>query len=70
MKAKAMYLAVAVPKSYIAPSFCKLACKQNLDLRLCFGPSTLGAGANTRLEYINKKWTPHCICRYVAPLSC
>ena len=33
---------------------------------MCFGPSTLGAGAKTRLESRIKKFTPHCICRQVA----
>ena len=28
---------------------------------MCFGPSTLGAGAKTRLESRMKKFTPHCI---------
>ena len=27
---------------------------------MCFGPSTLGAGAKTRLESRIKKFTPHC----------
>ena len=42
-----------------------MACKQNLDLRcvLISDPSTLGAGAKTRLESRIKKFTPHCICR-------
>ena len=30
---------------------------------MCFGLSTLGAGAKTRLESRIKKFTPHCICR-------
>ena len=30
---------------------------------MCFGPSTLGAGAKTRLESRIKKFTPHCIYR-------
>ena len=30
---------------------------------MCFGPSTLGAGAKTRLESRIKKLTPHCVCR-------
>ena len=30
---------------------------------MCFGPSTLGAGAKTRLESRIKKFTPHCVCR-------
>ena len=30
---------------------------------MCFGPSTLGAGAKTRLESRIKKFTPHCGCR-------
>ena len=32
---------------------------------MCFGPSTLGAGAKTRLESRIKKFTPHCIFRYI-----
>ena len=28
---------------------------------MCFGPSTLGAGAKTRLESRIKKFTPHCV---------
>ena len=32
---------------------------------MCFGPSTLGAGAKTRLESRIKKFTPHCVCRTV-----
>ena len=31
---------------------------------MCFGPSTLGAGAKTRLEFRIKKFMPHCVCRY------
>ena len=30
---------------------------------MCFGPSTLGAGAKTRLESRIMKVTPHCVCR-------
>ena len=30
---------------------------------MCFGPSTLGAGAKTCLESRIKKFTPHCVCR-------
>ena len=29
---------------------------------MCFGPSTLGAGAKTRLESRIKEFTPHCVC--------
>ena len=52
-----------ISKSYIAPLFFKMA--QNLDLRcvLISDPSTLGAGAKTRLESRIKKFTPHCVCR-------
>ena len=32
---------------------------------MCFGPSTLGAGAKTCLESRIKKITPHCVCRSV-----
>ena len=34
---------------------------------MCFGPSTLGAGAKTRLESRIKEFTPHCVCRNVSP---
>ena len=30
---------------------------------MCCGPSTLGAGAKTRLESRIKEFTPHCVCR-------
>ena len=42
----------STPHSNIAPLFFKMACKQNLDLRcvLISDPSTLGAGAKTRLH--------------------
>ena len=30
---------------------------------MCFGPSTLGAGAKTCLETKIKKFTSHCVCR-------
>ena len=58
-------------KSNSAPLFFKMACKQNLDLRcvLISDPSTLGAGAKTRLESRIKKFTPHCIYRYTPPSS-
>ena len=38
---------------------------------MCFGPSTLGAGAKTRLESRIKKFTPHCVCRWAkhAPMD-
>ena len=36
---------------------------------MCFGPSTLGAGAKTRLESRIKKFTPHCICRYTFAIA-
>ena len=32
---------------------------------MCFSPSTLGAGAKTRLESRMKEFTPHCICTYM-----
>ena len=32
---------------------------------MCFGPSTLGAGAKTLLESRIKEFTPHCVCRYI-----
>ena len=45
--------------------FFTMACKQNLDLRcvLISDPSTLDAGAQTRLKSRIKKFTPHCVCR-------
>ena len=36
---------------------------------MCFGPSTLGAGAKTRLESRIKTFTPHCVCRYADTLD-
>ena len=55
----------SISNSNIAPLFVKMACKQNLDLRcvLISDPSTLGAGAKTRLESRIKKFTPQCVCR-------
>ena len=49
----------------ITPPVFKMACKQNLDLRcvLISDPSTLGAGAKTRLASRIKTFTPHCVCR-------
>ena len=38
-----------------------LQAKSGFDM--CFGPSTLGAGAKTRLESRIKEITPHCVCR-------
>ena len=57
----------AFSMSSIAPLFFTMA--QNLDLRcvLISDPSTLGAGAKTRLESRIKKFTPRCICRFVSP---
>ena len=57
----------------IAPFFFpKIACKQNLDFRcvLISDPSTLGAGAKTRLESRIKKFTPHCIFRCPRSSQC
>ena len=34
---------------------------------MCFGPSTQGAGAKTRLKSRIKKFTPHCVCRSLNP---
>ena len=31
---------------------------------MCFGLSTLGAGAKTRLESRIKEFTPHCVCAH------
>ena len=46
-----------------APLFCQNGAKSGFEM--CFGPSTLGAGAKTRLESRIKKFTPHCVCRQV-----
>ena len=57
----------SIPNFNMAPLFFKMA--QHLDLRCVLvpapwvGPSTLGAGAKTRLESRIKKFTPHCVCR-------
>ena len=48
--------------SSIASHFFENGTKSGFEM--CFGPSTLGAGAKTRLESRIKKFTPHCICRY------
>ena len=55
-----------ISKSYIAPLFFKMACKQNLDLRcvLISDPSTLGAGAKTRLH------TPKAVTYHEQPHYC
>ena len=47
-------------RSNIAPLF-QNGTKSGFEM--CVGPSTLGAGAKTRLESGLKKFTPHCICR-------
>ena len=54
-------LRASISHSYVAPPFFKMA--QNLDLRcvLISDPSTLGAGAKTRLESRIKKFTLLCI---------
>ena len=49
--------------SYTTPLFFKNGAKSGFEM--CFGPSTLGAGAKTRLESRIKKFTPHCVCRPV-----
>ena len=43
------------------PLFFQNGAKSGFEM--CFGPSTQGAGAKTRLESRIKKFTPHCICR-------
>ena len=55
-----------ISKSYIAPLFFKMACKQNLDLRcvLISDPSTLGAGAKTSLH------TPKAVAYHEQPHYC
>ena len=42
---------------------------ENLDFEMCFGLSTLGAGAKTRLESRIKKFTPHCVCRLTPEIA-
>ena len=44
---------------HIAPFF-QNGAKSGFEM--CFGLSTLGAGAKTRLESRLKKFTPHCVC--------
>ena len=46
------------PKLHRAPFF-QNGAKSGFEM--CFGPSTLGAGAKTRLESRIKKFTPHCV---------
>ena len=46
---------------HIVPPFFQTCAKSGFAM--WFGPSTLGAGAKTRLESKIKKLTPHCICR-------
>ena len=43
------------------PFFCQNGAKSGFEM--CFGPSTLGAGAKTSLESRMKKFTPQCVCR-------
>ena len=43
------------------PFFFQNGAKSGFEM--CFGPSTLGAGAKTRRESRIKEFTPHCICR-------
>ena len=56
----------SISNLYIAPFFFKMACKQNLDLRcvLISDPSTLGAGAKTRLH------TPNAVTYHEQPQYC
>ena len=42
------------------PFFFQNGAKSSFEM--CFGPSTLGVGAKTRLEPRIKNFTPHCIC--------
>ena len=46
------------PKLHRAPFF-QNGTKSGFEM--CFGPSTLGAGAKTRLESRIKQFTPHCV---------
>ena len=51
----------SISESYITPP---LFFGAQFGFEMCFfGPSTLGAGAKTRLESRIKKFTPHCVCR-------
>ena len=45
-------------QSISAPLFFQNGAKSGFEM--CFGPSTLGAGAKTRLESRIKRFTPHC----------
>ena len=59
----------SISNSNIKPLVVKMACKQNLDLRcvLISDPSTLGAGAKTRLhtpKAVTYHEQPHC-CRFM-----
>ena len=56
-------LGTTISNSYIAPLFFQNGAKSGFEM--CFGPSTLGAWAKTRLESRIKKFTPHCVCRPV-----
>ena len=68
-EADAMRKGTRFSKSNIAPFF-QNGLQAKSGFEMCFGPSTLGAGAKTRLESRIKKFTPHCICRYPRSGSC
>ena len=51
--------------SNITPLFFQNGAKSGFEI--CFGPSTLGAGAKTRLESRIKKFTPHLCLQASAP---
>ena len=55
-------LSVRDPQIVIRAPFFQNGAKSGFEM--CFGPSTLGAGAKTRLESRIKTFTPHCVCRY------
>ncbi len=49
----------SISKIYTTPPFFQNGAKSGFEM--CFGPSTLGAGAKTRLESRIKQFTPHCV---------
>ena len=51
----------SILNSYTPPLFFINGAKSGFEM--CFGPSTLGAGAKTRLESRIKEFTPHCVFR-------
>ena len=51
----------SIPNINNVPLVCQNGAKSGF--KMCFSPSTLGAGAKTRLESRIKKFTPHCVYR-------